>query len=29
MPETKYTSYAELADTTLRRITENTDNRTA
>lgn len=29
MPETKYTSYAELADTTLRRITENTDNWTA
>ena len=29
MPETKYTSYAELAETTLRRITENTDNWTA
>lgn len=29
MPETKYPSYAELADTTLRRITENTDNWTA
>lgn len=29
MPETKYTSYAELAEKTLRRITENTDNWTA
>ena len=29
MPETKYTSYAELAETTLRRITENTDSWTA
>lgn len=29
MSETKYTSYAELAETTLRRITENTDNWTA
>lgn len=29
MSETKYTSYAELAEKTLRRITENTDNWTA
>ena len=29
MPETKYTSYAELAEKTLRRITESTDNWTA
>ena len=29
MPETKYTSYAELAEKTLQRITENTDNWTA
>ena len=29
MPETKYTSYAELAEKTLRRITENTDSWTA
>ena len=29
MPDTKYTSYAELAEKTLRRITENTDNWTA
>lgn len=29
MPETKYTSYAELAEKTLRHITENTDNWTA
>ena len=29
MPETKYTSYAELAEKTLRQITENTDNWTA
>lgn len=29
MPETKYTSYAELAETTLRRITESTDNWTS